>query len=530
MSNPDELKRIEFAPRAQGELEQLRRRVADLERALTDARSSSGARPWQEDALWRSEAQSRALFASLLDATVVIDDHGTILAASDSVRRMFGYEPRELVGRNVRMLMSEPHHSRHDEYLANYRRTGFTHILGRTREFEVVRKDGSAIACELSVARADFPGGWLFTGSFRDITERKAAMSALHASEQRFHALFDSTFQFIGLLLPDGTVLEVNRTALEAAGLQRADVLGRPFWSTAWWAHSRETQDQVREGIERAARGEFVRFGISQRSRANTVQEIDFSLTPVKDATGAVVYLIPEGRDVTELKAAQRAETSMLRALATIGESAAVLAHEIKNPITSVNVALRAVADKLGEDHQAILLDLVARMRRLEQLMRGTLSFAKPLNLKPIELDARTLFEDTVSHLRPQIQQSRSQVEIRIPADGVRFQGDGPLLEEVLSNLISNAIEAKGTATQVRLSAESVGKRWVLLSVEDDGPGIPEPQRACIFKPFVTTKESGTGLGLPICRKIVEEHGGTIDVSNSALGGARFDIRLGGPG
>ncbi len=526
MQPRDDLENEDFAAVEKDGLEALRRRVADLEEQLAEARATPEGRQWVQDALWRSEAQLKALFASLLDATVVIDDHGKIQAASDSVKRIFGYEPRELVGANIRMLMAEPHRSLHDQYLENYRRTGFTHILGRTREFEVLRKDGAQITCELSVSRADFPGGWLFTGAFRDVTEKKAAEAALRESEQRFHALFDSTFQFIGLLRPDGTLVEANQTACESAGVSRAEVIGRPFWDTPWWSHSQDMQARIRDGIARAAQGEFVRFEIAQRARGGATLDIDFSLTPVKDGTGRVVMLIPEGRNVSDLKNAQRAETAMLRALAQIGESAAVLAHEIKNPITAVNVALRAVAEKLGEDEHAILADLVARMQRLERMMRGTLSFAKPLTLKPIDLDARTLYEDTVSHLRTQLQHAGAEVRIRVPDAGVRFRGDSQLLEEVLSNLIMNAVEAKGAGTHIDLLAEDRGRRGVLLAVEDDGPGIPAEQRTSVFKPFVTTKACGTGLGLPICRKIVEEHGGRIEIASSSSGGARFEIRL----
>jgi PAS domain S-box-containing protein len=121
-------------------------------------------------------AQYRAVLASTLDPLVTIDAWGTIQAASNSVERVFGWTPEELVGQNIRVLMPEPHHSRHDGYLEHYRQTGDTNILGRTREFEGVRRDGSSFPIELSVARADVPGELpLFTGIIRDITERKRA-------------------------------------------------------------------------------------------------------------------------------------------------------------------------------------------------------------------------------------------------------------------------------------------------------------------------------------------------------------------
>lgn len=123
----------------------------------------------------RAIARQNAILASTLDPIITIDFRGIIQSASDSVERVFGYEPDELIGENISVLMPEPHRSKHDSYLENYRRTGQTNILGRTREFEAMRKDGSLVPVELSVSRVDLPDGEepLFTGIMHDISERK---------------------------------------------------------------------------------------------------------------------------------------------------------------------------------------------------------------------------------------------------------------------------------------------------------------------------------------------------------------------
>lgn len=466
------------------------------------------------------------LLEAVLDPTVAIDDHGTIVLASASVQPVFGWHPDELRGRNVHVLMGEPHRSRHDEYLASYRRTGVTHILGKTREFEVVRRDGEKLLCELSIARADMPEGapTLFIGSFRDVTARRAAEAALEASERRFRAIFECSFQFMGLLGTDGTLLEANRTSLEFVGARREDVIGKPFWETPWWRESEAERERIRAAVAGCARGEFVRFETAHRDRNGELHSIDFSLKPVLDERGVVTFLIPEGRNVSELKRAQRAENAMQRALATIGESAAVLAHEIKNPITAVNLALRVVAKQLGEDERAVLEDLARRMQRLEALMKRTLSFAKPLELRIASVDVRELLETSISRLRDDIE--RFGAVVTVDAQAAEFQGDRQLLDEVLANLIRNALEAAPRPGRVELAARRGDDGGVVLTVDDSGPGIPESIRGSLFKPFSTTKHDGTGLGLAFCRKVVEEHGGGIEARRSALGGARFEIRL----
>jgi PAS domain S-box-containing protein len=489
------------------ELEQLRSRVAELA---------------------SKEALLGAILASTLDPTITIDEYGEIVAASESVERVFGYTSDELIGQNIRLLMPEPHHSAHDSYLANYRRTGETHILGLTREFRVIRKGGEWIDCDLSVSRVDLENRTpLFIGSFRDVTERNRGRRALEESERRLHAMFDESFQYIGLLTPDGTLLEANEASLEGTGVTREEVIGRPFWETRWWQASEASRDQLRDGIRRAAAGEFVRFEAQHLGRDGETLTVDFSLTPVKDETGQVVQLVPEGRDITELKRAQRAETAMLRSLATIGESAAVLAHEIKNPITSVNLALRAVADQLGEDHQVVLQDLVARMQRLERVMRRTLSFTKPVNLNRVDLDGAVLVTETVNELRPEIEPSEIDVRIEPCADDVHLSADRQLLGEVLTNLLSNALEAliEGGGHEIVLAVRR-DEHEVVFTVEDDGPGVPGSLRETLFKPFYTSKTKGSGLGLAFCLKVVEEHGGSLHVEDTDDGGARFVVRM----
>jgi len=478
------------------------------------------------------ETLYRALLSSVLDPTIAIDGFGVIFGASDSVERVFGYAPEELLGKNVSLLMPEPHFSDHDKYLQHYRRTGETKIIGQTREFKIVRKNGTLVECELSVARADVaPGGQpLFIGSFRDVTDRKRAERELSESDRRFHAMFDRSFQFFGLLEPDGTVLEINETALRATGIQREETVGRKFWDTRWWSLSEESREQVKDAVARAAKGEFVRFETQHPGVHDELLTIDFSLKPVRNEDGEVVHLIPEGRDITELVRAQRAETAMLRALATIGESAAVLAHEIKNPITSVNLALRAVADRLGEDEQVVLQDLVARMQRLQKLMHRTLSFTRPLAMSRSNVLLEDLVDEALNEQRPAAEAAGVDLR-RVGEDSVHIvRADPGLLGEVLTNLIGNALEALSESSSdgghIQLGLGPGPGQMTRLVIDDDGPGIPESLKETLFKPFYTTKAKGTGLGLALCKKIVEEHGGTLKVARSELGGARFEICL----
>jgi diguanylate cyclase (GGDEF)-like protein/PAS domain S-box-containing protein len=139
---------------------------------------------------------------------------------------------------------------------------------------------------------------------FRDITARSKVTAMLGDSQRRFRAIFDSSFQFVSLLKPDGTLLEANQTSLDFAGINLRDVANRPFWEGPWWGGSQEIREQLQEAISRSANGEFVRYEVEVKG-ANQTAIVDFSLKPVADETGKIVLLLPECRDITESKQAQ---------------------------------------------------------------------------------------------------------------------------------------------------------------------------------------------------------------------------------
>lgn len=134
------------------------------------------------------------------------------------------------------------------------------------------------------------------------VVERGRVQVGLRESERRFRAIFDQSYQFIGLMEPNGTLIEVNQTAVQFAGLTLEDVVGRPFWETYWWQISPGTQEQLKAAVARAAAGELVHYDVEVQGEGGRVVTIDFSIKPIRDMSGQVVLLIPEGRDITDLR------------------------------------------------------------------------------------------------------------------------------------------------------------------------------------------------------------------------------------
>lgn len=136
----------------------------------------------------------------------------------------------------------------------------------------------------------------------KEIAMRKKVEDILKESERKIRAVLDQTFQFIGLLTNEGIMIEVNKAAINFAGIEESAVINKPFWETPWWTHSTEMQARLRDSIKKAARGEFVRFEATHVAKDGSLHYIDFSIKPVKDESGKVIFLIPEGRDITDYK------------------------------------------------------------------------------------------------------------------------------------------------------------------------------------------------------------------------------------
>ena len=179
-------------------------------------------------------------------------------------------------------------------------------------------------------------------------SHRQQIQKHLINSEHRFRAIFDQTYQFIGLLQPDGILIEANQTALEFGGLSPTDVIGKPVWETNWWSTSTQAQEQLKQAVATAASGEFIRYEVEVQGAGNTVATIDFSIKPLRDQQGNVSLLIPEGRDITPLKQKEKKLQKLNRQLQEVNtllrrreEEFRALAENIPDTITRHDRAYR---------------------------------------------------------------------------------------------------------------------------------------------------------------------------------------------
>jgi len=362
------------------------------------------------------------------------------------------------------------------------------------------------------------------------LTDLRAANHKVAESEQKFQAIFDHTFQFIGLMDTSGNLLEINRTALDFAGIGREDVVGKKYWETYWWSHSSELQTRLKNAIDEACQGKFVRFEATQLSASREVVYIDFSLKPVIDHEGAVVLLIPEGRDITEKKDAET----------RVSEFYSTVSHELRTPLTSIRGSLGLIAGgltgpitdetanfvKIANDETDRLIRLINDILDLRKLEAGM------LELRTAKINARQMIDKTIKNLNGMAYQSG--VSILGPDEDLEnttlpeIVCDEDRLIQVLTNLLSNAIKFSKREQEVRVLLEKREPQRIRFSVQDMGCGIPASQRHKLFGKFQqvdqtdTRRKEGSGLGLAISKALVEQHGGEIGFDSDGKNGSTF--------
>jgi two-component system sensor kinase FixL len=479
--------------------------------------------PEKDSAAANDAARWHSIVQSAIDGIIVIDERGRIEAFNPAAERLFGYTESEVLGRNINTLMPSPYREEHDGYLSRHLDTGAKKIIGIGREVTGLRRDGTTFPLHLSVGEMLLGGERKFTGILHDLTDRVNLEERLRASEARWRAVVESAVDGIIVIDARGRVEGFNPAAERLFGYTQQEVMGKnvsmlmpsPYHEEhdGYLARYLETGIQKIIGIGREVTG---------RRKDGTTFPLHLSVGETSFAgerkfTGILHDL--STRVALEQRLREQA------ALAHLGEMAAVLAHEVKNPLAAVRGAIQVIGSRLPADSRdaAVTKEIVSRIDSLNDLMKDLLLFARPPQPNPQRVEISLLVTSTAELLRED--PALNAIQIRVEGSAPPILADPGLLRIVFLNLMVNSAHAmRGEGHINVLVAASDGK--CRIAFEDSGPGIPPDALEKIFTPFFTTKSRGTGLGLPTAKRLVEAHRGSIDVRCPETGGTTVTVQL----
>lgn len=372
--------------------------------------------------------------------------------------------------------------------------------------------------------------------------EHALAQARVRDTESKLAAVLAHGQTLAGILTPEGTLLMANRRALEMAGVCLAQVVGKAFVDSAWFNGVESQQVRAKLAIEKAAKGEADRFQYTFRSPHGTNHEMDVLFTPYRDDDGRVQWIIAEGRDITELVMFEKRAREEQR-LEVMGQLAGGIAHDFNNMLAGIMGSAEMAREicKQPEVNEDLNL-IVDTARSAAELTGQLLMFARRGAERWEHLDVHRAIQ-SASTLFSRVAGRNVQVSLKCEATHRFTLGDEAALKSALLNLLVNARDAMPTGGHITVTTSNVHLsdieaarfaqplepgQYILLSVQDEGSGIPLELLPRIFEPFFTTKARGmgTGLGLAAVLGCVRDHAGGIEVQSVVGRGTVFSLYL----
>jgi PAS domain S-box-containing protein len=487
------------------------------------------------------EASLRGLLDSAPDAMVIVDTSGRIVLANAQSVSLFGYAREELLGKPIEVLVPERYRSGHVRYRDNFLERPATRPMGVGLELYGRRRDGSEFPVEISLSPFQTEDGLLVISAIRDTTQRRQAEEARAYLATIVQSSHDA---IIGKTL-DGTITSWNPAAEALYGWPASEAIGRSIAIIV----PREQLAELEEILARVRAGTTVDdLETIRMTRDGERVNVSLSVSPIADASGRVVGAAAIGRDITERKRAEAERARLQEEQAARGKAEAavkerdeflsVAAHELKTPLAVLRgyaqlINRRVQSGGVGEPGWLVeSVDIVEQHTdKLTRLVDQLLDVSRieadrvVLELGPVDLAAAA--REVVAFARTRYA-GGPEIEVGGP-DRLVVQGDALRLEQVLVNLLDNAIKFSpgGEPIDVELSANGADAR---VAVRDRGLGVDPAHRERIFDRFYQAHaneyRSGMGIGLFISRRIAELHGGSLEASFPEDGGSCFSLML----
>lgn len=532
-----------------------------------------------------SKDMLREMIDQLIDGMVVIDAAGSILSINPAMVELFGFEEHELLGQNVRMLMPEPYHSQHDNYIRNYHSTGERHVIGSGREVVAKRKDGSMFPIFLNVNEMHVEGQKVFAGVIHDISGRKLAETAFRETDNKLKAILETAVEGMIIMDQRGRMELVNPAALRLFGYEEKEVLGKnvkmlmpepdhsdhdghlkryketgkkniigvgrevtglrkdgsvfPFSLSVsevelrdrtmyvGMIHDLTTMKQAQRDLELANKG----LNLKVEERTHELERINANLMALNERLETEISLRTEAQENALAALEKEKHLNEMKS-----RFVSMASHEFRTPLsgilTSVSLLARYTAPDQADKRDKHIATIKSSVHNLTSILNDFLSMDKleegKVSANINEFPVHPMLEEFKAEMMNNCKQGQN---IEIESDGQVdiVKADRHLFKNILINLVSNALKYSAEGQQVRLRL-SMQKGDLRVDVIDQGIGIPEKDQPQMFERLFRASNAlniqGTGLGLNIVRKYIELHNGTISFQSEQGHGSTFTITI----
>lgn len=498
------------------------------------------------------QSQSSTILKSVIDGVITINSKGKIQLFNPAAEDLFGYKEDEVLGKNIKMLMPNPYHDEHDGYLKNYLTTDEKKIIGIGREVTGLRKDSTTFPMELSVTETKFNNVRSFTGIVRDVSERNEYQSKIEAQKQYYHDLISGLGSAVFVINNDHNIIFWNKSCEGLTGLSASDVIGTNQQWKGFYEEQRPTLADLVIDQEISQAKKYYPDHFSENEISDTGYSTQFQTTrndikkyylradciPLKNQDGKIIAAVQSITDITSLRESyqtmEQQQQELKRSNQELEQFAYVASHDLQEPLRMVSSYTQLLAkrykDKLDGDAIEFIDYAIDGAMRMQTLVQDLLQFSRLSSRvnEPETIDANEL----VSYATKNLEISIGETGTMFSSDDLpQIQGIVGQLRQLFQNLIANAVKYRDPekVCTIRVSAERTGADW-RFCIEDNGIGI-EPDYFdkifVIFKRLHNKEEyEGTGIGLALCKKIVENHGGNIWVESEPGRGSRFYFTL----
>jgi PAS domain S-box-containing protein len=487
----------------------------------------------------RAEEQFRVVVEASPNGILMVNKKGIITLANTQTEQLFGYNRGELLGQTVESLIPERYRSAHPEHRGGFFDYPSSRAMGAGRDLYGRRKDGTEVPVEIGLRPIQSSDGLLVLASIIDITERKRREEQL----RMLSTALESAANAVVITDAYGKIVWVNQAFTESSGYSPEEVLGK---NPRVLKSGEQSESFYKDMWGTITAGKVWRNTLINRRKDGSLINEEMTITPIRDRAGAITQFVAIKQDITQLQEALssiHAKNDELTAmtqqlwqasrLATVGELAASIAHELNNPLATISLRLETLGLQVAEDQQKThAVKIVAdEVERMGKLVGNLLQFSRRTHQQISTLDVRDELNNSMELIEYHLRSNKITVQREYADDLPMIQADRQQLRQVFLNLFTNASDAIRDGGSITVRATLTGgdeDAMVKIEVIDTGAGIPTEALEKVWDPFFTTKPEGkgTGLGLAICKRVVEEHHGTITIDNAADKGTRVTIRL----